>query len=471
LTLPHQVEIAGARQAKTLLTDLTTLLDERIAGKDGPELYFFIAGLHRWRALRSSDAFRQSEAAKKLSSLADEGPEMGIHLIAWSDGIANLLRAMGRGAIKDFDLRVALRLPEADSSALFGSRVASKLKDNRALFRHEEWEAGKVEKFKPYTLLDEATLNQITQRLTKKATRQFRSDSVSSLAFSPADSSSLACASWQQTAVKVWDIGIGVPSGQVRQTLSGHSKYVWSVAFSPDGKSLASGSHDGTVKVWEVATGKLLQTFKQHQKAVTSVAFSPDALLLASGSADNTLIVWDVQTGQPRHTLKGHTGSVLSVAFRCRADGKSLASASYDGTLKTWDVQTGKLLHTFWGHNAGVRCLAFSPDGLMLASGSWDKRVKLWDVQTGKFLHTLKGHNSLVTTVAFSNEQRSASPNGFLLASGSYDQTVKLWSIKSKQLHQTLSGHSSAVSSVAFSADGKQLASGDQDGNVMLWPL
>ncbi|KAJ6024792.1 hypothetical protein N7540_005589 [Penicillium herquei] len=232
--------------------------------------------------------------------------------------------------------------------------------------------------------------------------------------------------------------------GSTLQTLEGHSNYVNSVAFSPDGLTLASGSRDNTIKLWDTATGTQRQTLEGHSNWVHSVAFSPDGLTLASGSRDKTIKLWDTATGTQRQTLEGHSSWVNSVAFS--PDGLTLASGSYDNTIKLWDTATGTQRQTLEGHSSLVHSVAFSPDGLTLASGSYDNTIKLWDTTTGTQRQTLEGHSSLVHSVAFS-------PDGLTLASGSYDNTIKLWDTATGTQRQTLEGHSSLVHSVAFSPD------------------
>jgi len=163
--------VAGPRQVGAILTQLTSFGAKRQSGEGQtePDVYFLIAGVQRWRELRGSDPFVQSESAKQLTRLAEEGPEVGIHLIAWSDGFATLERVFKRAGVGNFDLRATLRLPEKDSNDLLGSNAAAKLEDNRALFRHEDWEMGRVEKFKPYAVPEEEVLVKLMEQLRAKS--------------------------------------------------------------------------------------------------------------------------------------------------------------------------------------------------------------------------------------------------------------------------------------------------------------
>jgi dipeptidyl aminopeptidase/acylaminoacyl peptidase len=214
--------------------------------------------------------------------------------------------------------------------------------------------------------------------------------------------------------VKVWDAATG---GELL-TLKGHTNPVVSLAFSPDGRRLASASWDKTVRVWDAATGGELLTLKGHTRALLGVAFSPDGTRLASAGGDGTVKVWDAATGGELLTLKGHTGEVSSVAFS--PDGRRLASAGRDGTVKVWDAGSGQETLSLKAHTAGVSSVAFSPDGLRLASASVDGTAKVWDAATGGELLILRGHPGGILGVAFS-------PDGTRLAGGDQGGAVKVW--------------------------------------------
>ena len=277
---------------------------------------------------------------------------------------------------------------------------------------------------------------------------------VSSIGYSP-DGNTLASGSDDRT-IKLWD----ARSGELLRTLEGHTSFVESVAFAPDGNTLASGSWDKTIKIWDARSGALLRTLEGHRNWVSSVAFAPDGKTLASGSWGYTTKLWDARSGALLRTLEGHTSGVSSVAFA--PDGKTLASGSWDKTIKLWDARSGELVRTLEGHANDVRSVAFAPDGSTLASGSEDNTIKLWDARSGELLRTLEGHTSWVGSVAFT-------PDGSTLASDSGDNTIKLWDAHSGELLRTLEGHTDSVYSVAFAPDGKTLASGSYDKTVKLW--
>lgn len=250
--------------------------------------------------------------------------------------------------------------------------------------------------------------------------------------------------------------------GEQLLTCQGHISWVRSLAFSPDGRTLSSGGTDKNIKLWDVNTGKCLKTLTGHPDRVRSVAFSPQGKILASGSDDQTVSLWNVSTGQCHKILRGHSGRVLSVVFS--PQGKILASASSDQTVKLWNLSTGECLRTLQGHIGWVWSVAFSSDGKILSSGGDDQTVRIWDVSTGVCLRTLHGHSDRVRSVAFA-------PQSQILASGSDDQTVKLWDASTGVCLRTLREHMGLVWSVAFSPDGRILVSGSDDQTVRLWNL
>ncbi|KIJ39234.1 hypothetical protein M422DRAFT_175550 [Sphaerobolus stellatus SS14] len=320
---------------------------------------------------------------------------------------------------------------------------------------------------------------------------QGHTDSVWSVAFSP-DGKTIVSGSRDNT-VRVWDIE---KHKQIGQPLQGHTNWIqdrticiWdvkrpelmnhsfqsqlkshtggvnSVAFSPDGKKIVSGSYDTTLCIWNAEKHELIgQPLQGHTRLIQSVAFASDGKTMASGSDDRKVCIWDVEKqeliGQP---LQGHTNLVRSVAFS--PDKKTIVSGSWDSTVRIWDVEKHKQIgEPLQGHTHYVLSVAFSPNGKMIVSGSYDRTICIWDVEKQELIgQPLQGHVDKVHSVAFS-------PDGKTIVSGSWDNTVRVWDVeKHKQIGQPFWGHTDYIRSVAFTPDGKKIISGSKDNTIRIW--
>ena len=282
---------------------------------------------------------------------------------------------------------------------------------------------------------------------------------VRSLAISP-DGRRLVSGSADNTLI-IWDTTTDQPIGA---PLTGHAGWINSVAFSPDGKQIASASTDQTIRLWDAETGKLIgEPLVGHAGTVWSVAFSPDGKTLASGSDDLTIIIWDVATGKPLgDPLTGHEGTVYSVAFS--PDGKTLASGGEDDTIRLWDTATWKPIGDPLSTDNWVLSLAFNPKTDILASTGVDKNVTFWDTSTGEQLNVLTtDHQNYVRQIVYSAD-------GLYFATASRDHTVRVWdAVTGDPIGEPFSGHTADVWGAAFVPDSNTVISADSDGKIIAW--
>ena len=321
-----------------------------------------------------------------------------------------------------------------------------------------------------------------TETWEQKRTLAGHTSDVTSVVFSP-DGMTLASGS-SDSEVLLWDamtwehketLTVPMVAGGM-MTISGivPRPAVYGLVFSPDGGTLATAGWDETVRLWDVVTGEQKQAFTGRKERVDSVAFSPNGATLAAvtgtwrsvacamGSQDGGAEAGVSQDAGAASSFVAQGLTVDSIAFS--PDGGTLASGGWDETVRLWDVVTGEQKQAFTGHTKWVNSVAFSPDGSTLASGSGDETVRLWDTETGEQKQVLTGHTEDVYSIAFS-------PDGSVLASGGADGTVRLWDTVTLELKRTITGHGFVIRCVVFSPDGSVLASGGHGGTILVWKV
>jgi WD40 repeat protein len=282
---------------------------------------------------------------------------------------------------------------------------------------------------------------------------------VRSVAWSP-DGQRLVTGSADSTA-RIWEVA----SGRSLHILRGHTGQVWSVAWSPEGDQVATGGADATVKVWQVSNDREPRTLTGHKDRVMSVGWSPDAKWLRTASHDGTARVWEAASGREHQSFKGHADPLWSAVWT--PDGQQLATASADGTVRVWDVASSQDLRKLEGHKDRVTSVAWSPDGQRLATVSWDGTVKVSEPASGREPRTLKtgsvmDHMQKDVTITWS-------PDGKRLATAGRDETAKVWDVASGLPLFACKGHTYMINAIAWSPDGQRLATASGDGTVRVW--
>ena len=290
----------------------------------------------------------------------------------------------------------------------------------------------------------------------KTFSAESHSDTVTSVAVSP-DGRRVVSGSKDNT-IRIWDMD----SGECLKTLEGHHGDVTAVAVSPDGRRIVSGSADRTIRIWNMDSGECLKTSEGHHRGVTAVAVYSDGRHIVSGSFDCTIRIWDMDNGDCLKTLEGHQKWVTSVAVS--PDGRRIVSGSYDRTIRIWDMDSWDCLKTLEGHQGGVEDVVVFIDGGRIVSGSGDRTIRIWDMDNGECLKTLEGHHEDVTTVAVSIDGRC-------IVSGSRDRTIRIWDMDSGECLKTLERHQDWVNAITVSIDGRRIVSGSDDHTIRIWDI
>jgi WD40 repeat protein len=280
------------------------------------------------------------------------------------------------------------------------------------------------------------------------------SDYVYTAGYSP-DGTRIVSAS-RDKSIRIWDARTGVQL----EVLLGHGDRVFSAAYSPDGTRIVSASRDKTGRVWNSRTGAQLFELAGHGEAVTSAVYSPDGTRIVTSSADKTARIWDGRTGAPLAVLNGHADAVSGAVYS--SDGTRIVTASADKTARIWDARTGVALAVLTGHEKGVTSVAYSADDGRIATSSNDGTVRIWDAHTGAQLVVLSGPGGLIYSAAFS-------PDGSRVVASGSDRNGRIWDARTGAELAVLSGHGGVVNSIAYSSDGTKIVTASYDATVRTW--
>ena len=354
------------------------------------------------------------------------------------------------------------------AEALEREKNENTLYHHRVALAYREWSSGNV--LEAAQLLDQCDVNQrdwewsYVHRLCAPPalTMHENTGCAQGVAFSP-DGRRVASGSGkagdrEPGVVRLWDAA----TGQLLWTAPGLAGQLTSVSFSPDGRQLVSSSEPrgatrGQVTIWDSASGKPIRNCSEPSGGAMFAAFSPDGKRIAAAGLDKRMRLFDAATGAQVAVFSGHKEVVFSLAFS--PDGKLLASCGWEGAVFVWEMASRKRAYGPLSGPTDLRCLTFSPDGRRLATASFDQSVKIWDAANGKLLRTYWGHSAAAMRVAFD-------PEGRYLASADIEGTVQIWNLQTDRAEQTLRGHTSSVSGLSFSPDGRRLASSSWDGNI-----
>jgi WD40 repeat protein len=291
--------------------------------------------------------------------------------------------------------------------------------------------------------------------------REIQDGVLADVKFSP-KGKTLACCRGDK--IQLWDLH----AARIIFNLDEHTKPVRSIAFSPDGKILASASWDKTIKLWDTSTGKNTATLRGHADLALRVVFSPDGKTLASADSTGKIKLWDVSTSKETATLEGHSYAVRILSLAFSPDGETLVSAAaFDTKIRFWNVSKGKQERAIDAGTGAVHQLAFSPDGKTLAFSGPKSTIILWDLAHDKKMAVLEGHTDFVMCLAFSPDGKT-----LVSGSGSKDAAIRLWDLASKK--NTGTGKQprwGQVNSVAFSPDGKSVAAAFAIGWTSIWDV
>ena len=279
---------------------------------------------------------------------------------------------------------------------------------------------------------------------------------VYSVAVTP-DGGRIVTGSYDKTA-RIWDAKTGAEIA----VLEGHEGRVNSVVVTPDGARIVTGSQDNTARIWDVKTGTEIAVLEGHEGPVYSVPVTPDGARIITGSFDKTARIWDAKTGAQIAALEGHKGGVWSVAMT--PDGALIVTGSQDGTLRSWDAKTGAEIAVLLRNEGLINGVAVTPDGARIVTDSRDNTARIWDAKTGAEIAALKGHEDRVQSVA-------VTPDGTRIVTGSRDNTARIWDAKTGAEIAVLKGHKGIVYSVAVTPDGSRIVTGSQDKTARIWDV